>query len=93
MKIKVENLKPVADRVVIRAHEKESKTAAGVHKPEDAKKNNHILTGEVVAVGPGTPDCPMGLKKGESVLYPEHVGTEISDGLTIIKESQILTVI
>ena len=91
--IKPENLRPVADRVVIKPAEKETKTAGGVHKPEDAKKNEHILEGEIVAVGPGKPDYPMDLKKGETVLFPEHVGTEISGGLIIMKESQVLTVI
>lgn len=93
MNIKVENLRPVADRVVIRPEEKESITESGVHKPEDAKKENQVLKGEVVAVGPGIPDSPMDLKKGESVLFPEHTGTTISGGLIIMKESQVLTVI
>lgn len=91
--IKEENLKPVADRVIIRPDKKDEKTAGGVIVPEDAKKNNHILSGVLVAVGKGTPDSPMNLKKGEAVLFPENIGTTISGGLIIMKESQVLTVI
>lgn len=93
MNIKVENLKPVADRVVIRPDEKESKTKSGVYKPETAKHSHQVLCGTIVAVGIGTPDCPMNLKKDEKVLFPEHTGTTISGGLIIMKESQVLTVI
>jgi len=93
MVIKEENLRPVADRVVIRPIEKESITASGIYKPENAKEENQVLMGEVVAVGIGTPESPMNLKKGETVLFPEHTGTEISGGLIIMKESQILTVV
>ena len=91
--IKVEKLRPVADRVAIRPDEKESITKAGVYKPKEAKTSEHILSGTVVAVGPGTPDSPMNLEVGESVLFPEHVGTTISGGIILMKESQVLTVI
>ena len=93
MNIEVKNLRPVSDRVVIRPDEKETQTASGIFKPENAKESHQVLSGVVVAVGPGTPGCPMNLKVDEKVLFPEHTGTTISGGLLIIQESKILTVI
>ena len=72
MNIKVKNLRPVSDRVVIKPDEKETQTASGLYKPESAKSSHQVLSGEVVAVGPGTPGCPMNLQVGEKVLFPEH---------------------
>lgn len=91
--IKIENLRPVSDRVVVIPDAKADQTESGVLIPKEAKKNNHILTGEVVAVGPGKPDNPMIVKKGDIIMYPEHVGTEISGGLLIMQEAQILSII
>lgn len=93
IEIKVEKLKPVADRVVIKVHPKENKTESGVYKPEAAKKSHQLLTGEIVAVGVGTPSSPMMLEVGDNVLYPEHVGTPIKGDLLIMKEGQVLTTI
>ncbi len=44
-------LKPLGDRVVVRALEREEKTAGGILLPDTAKEKPQ--EGEVVAVGPG----------------------------------------
>jgi chaperonin GroES len=91
--IKPENLKPVSDRVVIRPDKKADKTESNILMPTGAVQANHIMTGEVVAVGNGKPGIEMTVKKGDAVMFPEHTGTEIVGGLLIMNEPQILSVI
>ena len=45
------NIKPLSDRVVVKAEDAEEKTASGIILPDTAKEKPQI--GEVVAVGPG----------------------------------------
>ena len=89
-------LSPLADRVVIKALEAESKTAGGIIIPDTAKEKPQ--KGEVVAVGPGKTDdkgnvIKMELKVGDKVLYGKYAGTEVSvDGkdLLIMREADVL---
>ena len=93
------NVKPLSDRVIVKAHEAEEKTASGIILPDTAKEKPQI--GEIVATGPGkTNDAgnliKMSLKKGNTVLYGKYSGTEITiDGqeLLIMRESDVLAVI
>ncbi len=90
------SLSPLADRIVIKALEAESKTAGGIIIPDNAKEKPQ--KGEVVAVGPGKTDdkgnvIKMELKVGDKVLYGKYSGTEVSvDGkdLLIMRESDVL---
>jgi chaperonin GroES len=93
------NVRPLADRVVIRALDAEQKTAGGIIIPDNAKEKPQ--KGEVVAVGPGKiadsgQKISMELKKGDKVLYGKYSGTEVTvDGkeLLIMRESDVLAVI
>ena len=90
------NLKPLADRIVVRPLEAEEKTPGGIVIPDSAKEKPQ--KGEVVAVGPGKvadsgQKIEMSLKKGDKVLYGKYAGTEVTvDGedLMIMRESDIL---
>ena len=90
------NLKPLSDRIVVKAHEAEDKTASGIILPDTAKEKPQM--GEILAVGPGkTNDTgsinKMSLKKGDKVLYGKYSGTEVNingEDLLIMKESDIL---
>ena len=87
-------IKPLADRVLIEPMQAEEKTASGIIIPDTAKEKPQ--KGTVVAVGPGTTDEKMEVKKGDVVLYGKYSGTEISvDGndYLIMKQSDILAVI
>ena len=87
-------LKPLSDRIVVKAHEAEEKTASGIILPDTAKEKPQI--GEVLAVGPGKLNengtlNKMTLKKGDKVLYGKYSGSEIDGGdLLIMRESDIL---
>ena len=67
-------IKPLADRVLVLPAAAEEKTIGGIIIPDTAKEKP--LKGEVVAVGDGTKDEKMILKKGDTVLYGKYSGTE-----------------
>ena len=69
------NIKPLADRVLIKPAAAEEKTVGGIIIPDSAKEKP--LKGEVKAVGQGTKDEEMVVKEGNTVLYGKYAGTEI----------------
>lgn len=88
------NIKPLADRVLIEPAEAETKTASGIIIPDTAKEKP--MKGKVIAIGNGKKDEPMTVKVGDQVLYGKYSGTEIQvDGkeLLIMRESDIFVVL
>jgi chaperonin GroES len=88
------NIKPLADRVLIKPAAAEEKTIGGIIIPDSAKEKP--LKGEVVAVGDGTKDDPMTLKANDKVLYGKYAGTEIEIEGTqylIMRQSDVLAII
>ena len=88
------NIRPLADRVLIKPAAAEEKTLGGIIIPDSAKEKP--LKGEVVAVGNGTKDEEMVVKNGDTVLYGKYAGTEIElDGekYLIMRQSDILAII
>ena len=89
-------LKPLSDRIVIKACEAEETTASGIILPDTAKEKPQ--EGEVVAVGPGSKNengkiTPMDVKVGDIVLFGKWSGTEVKiDGkeYSIMKEADIM---
>ncbi|MCX7833067.1 MAG: co-chaperone GroES [Ignavibacteria bacterium] len=93
------NLKPLADRILVKPAPAEEKTKSGIIIPDTAKEKP--MQGEVVAVGKGrvTEDgklIPMELKVGDKVLYGKYSGTEVTiDGeeYLIMRESDVYAII
>lgn len=88
------NVKPLADRVIIRPAQAEEVTAAGIIIPDSAKEKP--LKGTVIAVGPGTKDEVMELKDGDTVLYGKYTGTELEiegDKVLIMRQSEVLAIL
>lgn len=92
------NLKPLADRVVIKQLEAEETTKSGIVLPTQSKEKPQEA--EVIAVGPGaTVDgkvVPMQVSVGDKVIYSKYAGTEVKiDGneYIIVKESDILAIV
>ena len=88
------NIKPLADRVLVKPAAAEEKTAGGIIIPDTAKEKP--LQGEVLAVGQGTKDEEMVLKAGDQVLYGKYAGTEVElDGekYLIGRKSDVLAVL
>jgi chaperonin GroES len=73
-------IKPLGDRVVVRASSKEETTKSGIVLPDTAKEKPQ--EGRVVAVGPGRVSddgkrLPMEVKEGDSVIYARYAGSEV----------------
>ena len=88
------NIKPLADRVLVKPAAAEEKTVAGIIIPDTAKEKP--LKGEVLAVGNGTKDEEMVLKVGDTVLYGKYAGNEVElDGekYFIMRQSDVLAVL
>lgn len=92
-------VKPLSDRVLVEILESEEKTKGGIILPDTAKKEKS--EGKVVETGPGkTLESgkvqPMGVKKGDKVLFGKYSGDELEmDGkkYKIISSDDILAVI
>lgn len=89
------NIKPLADRVVIKMLESEETTKSGIILTASAQEKPQIA--EVVAVGPGGvvdgKEVAMELKVGDKVIMSKYAGTEVKlDGeeYTILRQSDIL---
>ena len=92
------NIKPLADRVVIKMVETEETTKSGIILAGSAKEKPQVA--EVVAVGPGGvvdgKEVKMELSVGDRVLISKYAGTEVKlDGqeYTILRQNDILAIV
>ena len=91
-------IKPLEDRVVVKAQEAEEVSNGGIILPDTAKEKPQ--QGEIVATGPGKVSesgnlIKLTVKKGDSILYGKYSGTEITVGgkeYLIMRESDILAI-
>lgn len=86
-------LKPMADNVLLKAHEEQT-SVAGILIAASNKEKPAIY--EVVAVGPGTKDVPMTVKPGEKVIVGKFTGTDVTLDKTdykFVKLEDILAVV
>ena len=90
-------LKPLGDRLIVKALEEDETTASGILLPDTAKEKPQ--KGKVVAVGDGKWDdegekrIPLDVAEGDEVLYSKYGGTEISvegEDLLVLRESDVL---
>jgi chaperonin GroES len=92
-------IKPLDDRIVVRALEAEEKSAGGILLPDTAKEKPQRA--KVLAVGGGRVTdegkrVPMTLKVGDTVLYGKYAGTEVKwngEDLRILRENEVLAVL
>ena len=91
-------LRPLEDRIVVKANEAETTTASGLVIPDTAKEKPQ--EGTVVSVGPGRFDdgvrVPMDVKVGDVVLYSKYGGTEVKSGnedLLVLSARDILAIV
>ncbi len=92
------NIKPLADRVVIKMLEAEETTKSGIILTSAAQEKPQVA--EIVAVGPGGMvdgnEVKMEVKVGDKVLTSKYAGTEVKvDGeeYTILRQSEILAIV
>ena len=91
-------LKPLSDRVILKAVEPEETTKGGLILTSASKEKPEMA--EVVAVGPGGvvdgKEVVMTVKVGDKVLTSKYSGTEVKvDGeeYTIVRQNDILAVV
>ena len=93
------NVKPLADRILVRRIEQQEMKRGGIVIPDTAKEKPQ--EGEVVAVGPGRMTeagkrIAMEVKKGDRILIGKYNGTDVKiDGTeyTILREGDVLGVL
>jgi len=93
------NIRPLADRVLVRALEEQEVKRGGIIIPDTAKEKPQ--EGEVIAVGPGRLSdkgerVPIEVKKGDKILFGKYSGSEVNVGneaYLIMRESDILAVL
>ena len=93
-------LKPLGDRLIVKALEEEQTTASGIVLPDTAKEKPQ--KGKVIAVGDGKWDdegekrIPLDVKVGDTVLYSKYGGTEVKysgEEFLILSARDVLAVI
>ena len=92
-------VKPLGDRLIVKATEAEEKTAGGILLPDSAREKPQ--QGEVVAIGPGKlldngKTVAMEVKPGDRVYYAKYGGTEVKVGaedLIILRQDDVLAVV
>jgi chaperonin GroES len=92
-------IRPLADRLVVKRVEQETKTKGGIIIPDTAKEKP--IEGQVVAVGNGKvlkngKLRPLDVKAGDRVLFGKYSGTEIKlDGVehVLLSEDDVLAVL
>ncbi len=93
------NLKPLADRVVVKVLEAEEKTVSGIVLPDKAKEKPQ--EGEVMAVGTGKilengTKQEMEVEVGDKVIFSRYAGTEVKvkgDEYLILRQDDILALV
>ena len=92
------NLKPLADRVIIKMVEAEETTKSGIILTGSAKEKPEVA--EVIAVGPGGmvdgKEVVMTVKVGDKVITSKYSGTQVKiDGeeYTIVRQGDILAIV
>jgi chaperonin GroES len=97
--MKIEQLKPLHDFVLIEPLEQETTLASGIVLPESAKEKPQ--RGIILATGPGKSSengmvKPLSVKTGEKVMYKKWGGTEVkveNKNLLLMREEDIIAVI
>jgi chaperonin GroES len=91
------NLKPLGDRLIVKAVEEDETTASGLVLPDTAKEKPQ--RGKVISVGDGAWDedgekrIPLDVAEGDEVLYSKYGGTEVTvegEDLLVLRESDVL---
>ena len=94
-----DKIKPLGDRVLIKALEREEKTKSGIVLPDTAKEKPQ--EGRVIAIGSGKmldngTKVALEVQVGQKVIFSKYAGTEVKlDGeeMMILNERDILAVV
>ncbi|MDR0411767.1 MAG: co-chaperone GroES [Treponema sp.] len=88
------NVKPLADRVVVKPEKSEAKTSGGIIIPDTAQEKTQI--GVVTAIGPGTEKEKIMVSVGQKVMHDKYAGTQVKingEEYLILKMQDIIATI
>jgi chaperonin GroES len=93
------SIRPVGDRVVVKAKPKDEMTSSGIVLPDTASEKPQ--EGSVMSVGPGRvldsgKRVEMDVLTGDTVLFAKYAGTEVKldgDEYLVIRESDLLAIV
>ena len=93
------NIKPLADRILVKRLEEEEVKRGGIIIPDTAKEKPQEC--EVMAVGPGRINedgkrVPLDVKQGDRILISKYSGTEVKiegQDYLIMREDDVLAVV
>ena len=92
------NIRPLADRVVVKMTELEETTQSGIILAAASKEKPQVA--EVLAVGPGGivdgKEVEMYVKVGDKVITSKYAGTEVKlnkEEYIIVRQSDILAIV
>ena len=86
-------LKPMADNILLKAHEEKETTVSGIILATSNKEKPAIY--EVVSVGPGTKDVTMTVSVGDKVVVGKFTGTDLTldkEEYKFVKQDDILAI-
>ena len=92
-------LRPLGDRIIVKATDAEEKSAGGILLPDTAREKP--TQGKVISVGPGKlldngKTVPMEIKKDDVIYYAKYGGTEVKVGTeeyVILRQDDVLAVV
>ena len=87
-------LKPMADNVLLKAHEQAETTASGIVLATTNKEKPAIY--EIVSVGPGTKDVTMTVEAGQKVVVGKFGGNDVTidkEDYKLVKQDDIRAVV
>lgn len=92
-------IRPLDDRIVVKAVEAEQTTSGGILLPDSAKEKPQRAV--VVAIGEGARNdegkrMPLTVKVGDQILYGKYAGSEIKwkgEEYKILRENEVLALI
>ena len=92
-------LRPLGDRIVVRALARETVTKSGIVLPDTAKEKPQ--EGEILAVGPGKvldngKRTTLEVQVGQRILFAKYAGTEVkidNEELLILRESDVMGIV
>lgn len=93
-------LRPLYDRLIVKALSKEEKTSSGIILPDTVDKERPEQ-GEVIAAGPGKllesgQTAPMHVKVGDKVVFKKYAPDEVkigSEEYLVISESDVMAIV
>jgi chaperonin GroES len=93
------NIKPVGDRILIKAVEEKEQVKGGIIIPDSAKEKPQEA--EIVALGTGPKDkdgkvIAFSVKVGDRVIVSKYGGTEVKyndNTYTLVREDDILAIV